>query len=200
MTKTTENGSNNPADAAEIERLRAHSTQLLGELKAAKAKATTLQDQLTATTEQRDALQQEIRTLRLAPAHALLEQIGLPGTANMLANMLKERGYTFDLDGDEIVPRDAEGNPATVTDPPSRDNPAPKPRAARLVAADLILLMTEEGKPEAERHPLSKTFARFIVGSRASGGGASGGAGTIQQPPPSKPAAKPSAPQAFGLS
>ncbi|KAF1693391.1 hypothetical protein [Pseudoxanthomonas koreensis] len=192
MTNPTEN---TPADPAEIDRLRAHSTQLLGELKAAKAKVTSLQAQLATATEERDAARQEVRTLRLAPARTLLEHVALPGTADIVAKMLEQRGYTFDLEGDEIVVRDAEGNPATVIDPKSQ-----KARAAKLDAADLTLLMTEEGKPESERHPLAQTFARFIVGSKASGGGAAGGSGTTAPAAPAKPATPVPARQSFGLS
>ena len=197
MTNPTEN---TPADPAEIDRLRAHSTQLLGELKAAKAKVTSLQAQLATATEERDAARQEVRTLRLAPARTLLEHVALPGTADIVAKMLEQRGYTFDLEGDAVVVRDAEGNPATVIDPPSRNVPNPKARAAKLDAGDLILLMTEEGKPEAERHPLAQTFARFIVGSKASGGGAAGGSGTTAPAAPAKPATPVPARQSFGLS
>ncbi len=92
MTNPTEN---TPADPAEIDRLRAHSTQLLGELKAAKAKVTSLQAQLATATEERDAARQEVRTLRLAPARTLLEHVALPGTADIVAKMLEQRGYTF---------------------------------------------------------------------------------------------------------
>lgn len=199
MANMTENNSNASAAPAEIDRLRSHSTQLLGELKATKAKVSALQAEITAATEERDAAQREVRTLRLAPARNLLEQLALPGTADIVARMLEERGYVFDLDGDEIVVRDAEGNPATVVDPPTRNAPTSKPRAAKLDAADLILLMTEEGKPQAERHPLAQTFLRFITGSKASGGGAAGGATGITPTAQEKPATVPSAPKSFGL-
>lgn len=196
MTKTTENA----PDPGEVERLRTHKDNLLGELKAERAKNTALQAQLTTATEERDAARAEVRAMRLdGPVRKMLEEIAMPGTADVLARMITERGIQFDLDGEEIVIRDAAGNPATVIDPPTRTVPASKPRPAKFEAGDLMLLMTEEGVPEAERHTLSQAFPRFIVGSHASGGGSSGGAGPSAPTSPAKPTPKPSAPKAFGL-
>lgn len=196
MSKTTEN-----TDPGEVERLRTHNTELLAELKAAKAKATTLQGQLTTATEERDAARSDLRALRLdAPVRELLERIALPGTTDVLAQMIAARGITFELDGEQIVIRDAAGNPATVIDPAKRNAPASKPRPAKFEAHDLTLLMTEEGLPEAARHTLAQAFPRFIVGTHASGGGSTGGAGANAPAPPVAPTPKPtSAPKAFGL-
>lgn len=198
MTKTTEN----PADPNEVERLRSHNAELLTELKAAKAKATTLQSQLSATTDERDAALAQLRTLRLDdPVRELLNEIAQPGTTDVVARMLQERGIVFDLEGDEIVVRDGDGNPAAVIDPPTRNAPAPKPRPAKFDASDLKLLMTEEGKPEAERHPLAQAFPRLMVGSKASGSGSTGGAGRHSPTAPATPAAAAvPAPKTFGLS
>lgn len=196
MTKATENTD----DPGEVERLRSHKAELLAELKTAKAKATALQGQLDTATEERDAARAEVRALRLdGPLRALLEEIAVPGTAGLVAKMLDERGIRFDLEDAEIVVRDAEGNPATVLDPPTPKVPAPKPRPARFDSRDLTLLMTQEGVPEAERHPLAQAFPRFLVGTHASGGGSTGGAGKATPTVPDKPETKPSAPKTFGL-
>lgn len=191
-----------PADLAELERLRTHNAELLAELKTAKAKATALQGQLTTANEERDAARAEVRTVRLdAPVRDLVGRVALPGMGEFLLKMLGERGITFDLDGEQIVIRDASGNAASVTDPrASASAPASKPRPAKFDERDLMLLMTEEGLPEAERHPLAQTFTRFIVGTKASGGGSTGGSGPSASTPPAKPESKPaSAPKAFGL-
>ena len=194
---------NNASDAAELERLRAHNTQLLSELKTTKTKATDLQTQLSAVNGERDAALTEVRSLRLdIPVREMLEGIALPGTASVLAQLITARGYSFDLDGEQITIKDASGNPATVTDPPtSKTAPASKPRAAKFDADDLKLLMMEDGLPQADRHELVKTFSQFIVGSRARGGGSQGGAGGAPIPS-EKPAPAPtpaSAGPRFGL-
>lgn len=200
MNKPSETPSS-PADLAELDRLRGHNAELLAELKTAKAKVTALQAQVTSATEERDAARAEVRAVRLdAPVRDLVGRVALPGTADLLLRMLGERGITFDLDGDQVVIRDAAGNPATVIDPrTSQTAPASKPRPAKFDERDLTLLMTEEGLPEGERHALSATFPRFIVGTKASGGGAQGGSGPSAPKPPAAPAPKPSAPKAFGL-
>ncbi len=109
MTKTTEN-----TDPGEVERLRNHNAELLAELKTAKAKVTALQGQLTTATEERDASRAEVLTVRLdGPVRSMLEGIAVPGTAEVLAQMIATRGYAFDLDGEQIAIRDASGNPAT---------------------------------------------------------------------------------------
>lgn len=197
MSKTTEN----TPDPGELERLRTHNTNLLAELKAARAKATALQAELDTASEERDAAHAEVRAVRLdAPVRDLVGRVALPGTSALLMRMLGERGIVFDLDGEQIVIRDAAGNAATVIDPPAtRNAPASKPRPAKFDERDLMLLMTEEGLPEAERHPLAQTFPRFIVGTKASGGGSTGGSGPNAPTLPAKPTPKPSAPKAFGL-
>ncbi len=194
---------NNASDAAELERLRAHNTQLLSELKTTKTKASDLQTQLSAVTGERDAALTEVRSLRLdIPVREMLEGIALPGTAPVLAQLIAARGYSFDLDGEQIVIRDADGKPASVIEPPTKQNgPASKPRAAKFDATDLKLLMMEDGLPQADRHELVPTFSQFIVGSRAAGGSSQGGAGAtvIPSEKPTPPPTPASAGPRFGL-
>jgi hypothetical protein len=197
------NPTENTPDPGELERLRAHAADLLRELKEAKAKNADLRAQLDAANSERDAAVADVRALRLdAPVNRMLEEIASPGTAPLLAQLLTTRGYRFDLDGTAPVILDAEGKPATVIDPAASKNAPPsKPRPAKFDAEDLKLLMTEAGKPEAERHALVPTFNRFIV-VKASGGSATGSGGKPNATPatPEKPAPKPaSAPKAFGL-
>lgn len=190
-------------DPAELERLRTHSANLLHELKESKAKVADLRTQLDSANSERDAAMADVRSLRLdEPVNRMLEDIAMPGTANVLARVLHERGYCFELDGTEPAIRDAEGKPAMVIDPAtSKSAPPSKPRPAKFDTEDLKLLMTEAGKPEAERHALVPTFDRFIA-VRASGGGATGSGGKPNAAPttPDKPATSPaSARSQFGL-
>lgn len=184
---TPKNKSQTPStgDANELATLRTHNAELLADLKIAKARVSSLQSELEAANSAKDAAVKELHTLKLDhPVNALLEEIAMPGMAPALAKMIAARGYTFELDNNEIVIKDADGNRATVMDKTkaNADNSQPKAtkREANFDAADVRHLLLEDTLPEAERNQLSQAFSSFLLGSQANGGGAVGSSRGIQ--------------------
>lgn len=199
----------NPATAdalqAEVDRLRTKNGELLVELKAAKAAATDAQAALDAAQGERDAAVADARFLRLdAPVAALLGDVAVDAD---LFGQLFARHYRFALDdAGAVVILNAEGEPATVTEPgevtyqkdhrgrPTATVVSRKPdkvRPATFTAGDVRKLAEASG--DADK------FARLLP-VHASGGGASGS----QAWPPSPtgdnaPAPAQAAPSPYGL-
>ncbi|PBS11934.1 hypothetical protein CMZ82_12415 [Lysobacteraceae bacterium NML93-0792] len=186
----------------EIERLRAKNAELLGELKAAKATATEAQEAAAATGAELEATRAEVRSLRLdAPVASLLGDVAIDAD---LFGQVFARHYRFELDADgRVAILDAEGKPAMVADSaplhtggnartqkPDAQQAQAKPRPAMFTAADVRKL--------AESSPDAEAFARLLVGSRASGGGAIGVRGATATAATAKPDATPAA-SPYGL-
>lgn len=201
MTKTPENTTDS-ALQAEIDRLRGKNTELLAELKAAKAAATDAQTALEAAHGERDAALADVRALRLdKPVAALLADVAVD--ADLFAQLFA-RHFTFAVAEDGgVVIHDTDGNPAQVQEPgsvttggnarttrPDERSAAGKARPATFTAADVEAL--------ARATPDAGKFAALIP-DRASGGGATGSRGGSVPAPstPAQPAASPASP--YGL-
>lgn len=154
----------------EIETLREHNSELLADLKKARKKANELTEQVTALEGERDTAKADLQKVTLGkPVNAMLERLAL--LPEHFQREFNERGYTFDLDGEEVVIRDAEGNPAMLGEKTGDELTM---REAKFTEADIKHLVTEEWLPEADRSPHVANFNKLIIASRASGGGASG--------------------------
>lgn len=169
----------------ELETLRAHSAELLADLRKAKATIKELTEQLEATTSERDAAKQAWRDLTLErPVQAMLEQVAI--LPDYFMAEFNARGYRFELDDDsEVIIVDGDGNPAQVGES-RRVSGELKPeitmRPATFTEADIRKLALEDWLPEEERSPHVERFTKLMLGSRASGGGAGGARGTRQAP------------------
>lgn len=168
----------------ELESLRAHNAELLADLKKAKAKAKELGEQLEAVTAERDQAHAAVQATKLdQPVAELLARVSLAPEA--FGTMFRQDGYTFALDGDQVVIRDKYGNVPTLKDDKG------KPRPAQFTADDVAAL--------AEASPRRSEYMHVLKAhSQASGGGATGSRGGL--PAPQQKAAEPKpAPVSFGL-
>jgi hypothetical protein len=170
--------------AAEVERLRGKNRELLGELKAARAEL----QRVTARASQQEAA---LRRYEVdLPTERLVSEIAVPG-CERLWRLGFEQSFKFVHDGDRLVVRTLEGEPAML---PALANTRGRERAreAQATAEDLWALVDT---PE-----LRGTFAPITVGSKATGGGASGSQGGPPVAPTTKPNEPPlPAPPTLGL-
>lgn len=142
----------------EIESLRAHNGELLGDLKKAKASAKDAQAQLEALTVERDEALARTKSVMLdKPVADMLARVSL--APELFAHQFAKE-YTFVQTDDGIAVHDLEGRPAKVTDDKG------KPRPAQFTEADIRKL--------ADASPHREVFAPITVASHASGGGALG--------------------------
>lgn len=166
----------------EIEALRAHNTELLADLKKAKAGTKDAQAQVEALTAERDEARAQAKAVTLdAPVMQMAERVSVSPDLFLTAF---GRHYQFTHDGEAVAIHDKDGNPATLK------NDKGEARPATFTEEDVRALCDVADKA---------TFDHLIVGSRATGGGAMGSRGG--NPAPAKPAPTPKpAPMAFGLS
>lgn len=144
---------------AEATRLREHNATLLSEKKQLAKDYAKLQETHAVATAALHRLQLD------GPVEALVDEIS---TDAKLFNALWSEGHKFALDeqGRPCV-QTAEGKPVMVKD--KDGNETPLAFEASAIAAYLCPTNPKERGPETER------WARVLVGSRASGGGATGG-------------------------
>lgn len=183
----TDNANENTQE--ELTRLRDHSARLLGELKQAKADAKEAKAETETLRGQLQAVQGELTAIKLdAPVADMLGRIAAPDAADAVRALMQARGLAFALDAKGQPIPTAGGKPATAT---GKDGQAvPVPFEARAL---VNWLCPQDAKPDDPR----RAFARLLIASHASGGGArssEGGEHAGQQPAPKAPARR-----TFGL-
>ncbi|QIB66972.1 hypothetical protein [Kineobactrum salinum] len=153
----------------EIETLREHNADLLADLKKVRKKLAEAVEHSEALSTERDTAQGDLRRLMLEkPVNAMLDRVAV--LPKHFRTEFESRGYRFELDNENVVIRDTEGNPAMIDD-----------REATFTEADIKDLVLEGWKPEKERSDHVENFAKLVIGSRASGGV---GTGTGHAPKP----------------
>lgn len=165
-------------DQKEIEALRAHNAELLGDLKRFKAQTKELATQVEALTGERDNANAAVQAVRLdSPVANMLERVSL--APELFAHQFAKE-YTFTLTDDGIAIHDLEGNPAQLTDDKGKARPAQ-------FTEDDIRKLTDAS-------PHKAAFAPITIVCRASGGGAPGSRGGFHSATakPGKPSPSPS--------
>ena len=144
---------------AEATRLREHNVTLLSEKKQLARDYATLQSDHAAARVSLQRLQLD------GPVEALVAEISVD---SKLFHALWSEGHRFALDQkDRPCVQTTEGKPVVVKD--ESGNEAPLAFEASAIAAYLCPTDAKDRSPDAER------WARVLIGSRASGGGAMGG-------------------------
>lgn len=174
-------------DTKEIETLRNHNAELLADLKKARSKVTGLTEQLEAATMDKDAALAECQRIKFnEPVNKMMQSItDLPEYFQMEFNAL---GYRFDLDGERIVIRDQDGNPAMVKCGPEPTNGEPRrTREAEFAEDDIRHLAMGYELPEekraAQESKVSKLLPKAIgTGARGAPDGSGLPAGSARSP------------------
>lgn len=176
---------NKPAvedQAAEIERMRAHSTELLAELKQARARIKELEQSAANDSEIVAAAKTELLNIKLNnPVEAILGSV-LVGAKYSKQEIAEH--YKFELnDAGEIEMRDLEGKPVMITE---RIGGKDTSRKLRFEEQDVWRFLTSTGK-----------FDHIVRSSGASGSGALHS--STNYGPTKEPEKAPAAGTGFGL-
>lgn len=151
------------AHEREIESLRNHNAELLTELKAAKASAKSLAEQVEALTAERDAARTEVRNLSVEqPVSAMLERIG--AAPDILRLALDKHGLRFDLVDGKVTLLDADGERPTVADAKGVQRPV------EFTADDLADYLAPKNAVQWDAR--QREFACLLKGTGVSGSGA----------------------------
>lgn len=167
----------------EIDALREHNAELLADLRKARKKLAELTEQAEALTAERDAAHVEVRRIKLErPVQAMLERVAL--LPEHFLSEFNARGYRFELEGDDVVIRDSDGNPALLGEAKRGPHGSEvQMREAQFTEDDIRALVWEEWLPEEQRSPRVANFHKLVIGSRATGGGAPGSRRAGHWPP-----------------
>lgn len=150
----------NTPEAEEIARLRAHSAELLADLKKAKARATELEEALQEAQGARDKAAADLKALRVdQPVAQMLERVAMPNAGELfLAQWAKE--YQFADSETGVCIRDKDGEPVLIKDADGKE------REAQFTEADIRAVVDKSQNKAA--------FDHITVASHATGGGAHG--------------------------
>lgn len=177
----------NTPEAEEITRLRAHTAELLADLKKAKARATELEEALQEAQGARDKVAADLKALRVdQPVAQMLERVAMPDASELfLAQWAKE--YQFADSETGVCIRDKEGQPVLIKGPDGKE------REAQFTEADIHALVDKSQNAAAFAHITRSA-------SKATGGGAHGyrGGSASVSPPKAKEGNSAPAPR-FGL-